>query len=153
MPNTIRQPTLVDIPSLEVIRKQAMEDGFTDRYDRSNFAGLISTSNDNLREWISSDDKEVLAVETDITTIGFGAYDRSSARILALYTAPNYQGEGCASTLLEKFEHRARQDGRSQLAVTVPLNAIDFFEHRGFERQRTTEKDGLRMVSYTKSIS
>lgn len=153
MPNTIREAIPEDAPSLDVIRKQAMEAGFTDHYRRSDFADLIATPDDRLHDWIASPDTLVLVAETDITPICFGVYEVRSARILALYTAPEYHGEGCASALLDRFEHQARNDGKSRLQATVPLNAIDFFEHRGFERQRTTGRKGISMVVLTKPIS
>lgn len=153
MPNPVREAIPEDVPSLNVIQQQAMEAGFTEYYSRSDFAELIATPNDRLNDWIASPDTLVLVAETDITPIGFGVYETPSARIPGLYTAPEYQREGCASALLERFEHQAGNDGKDRLKATVPLNAIDFFEHRGFERQRTTDRDGISMIVCTKPIS
>jgi GNAT superfamily N-acetyltransferase len=153
MSNTVREAVPKDVPSLTVIRQQAMEAGFTDEYPRSDFADLIAAPDDRLHEWIGSTDTLVLVAEMEITPIGFGVYEVSSARIPALYTAPEYQGEGCASSLLERFERRARNDGADRIQATVPLNAVGFFERRGFERERTTERDGIPMVVCTKPIS
>lgn len=153
MPPTIREATIEDVPSLEVIRKQAIEAGFTDHYPRSEFADLIATPDDRLRAWIESPDALVLMAETDVTPVGFGAYEVPTARVLALYTAPEYQGEGCASALLERFERRARDDGKDRLRATVPPNAAGFFDRRGFDRRRTAERDGLAMAVWVKPIS
>lgn len=153
MPNAVREAVPADVPSLDVIRQQAMEAGFTEHYSRSDFAGLIATPDDRLHDWIASTDTLVLVAETDITPIGFGVYETPSARIPALYTVPEYQREGCASALLERFERHARNAGKDRLRATVPLNSVGFFEHRGFERQRTTDRDGIMMIVCTKPIS
>jgi putative acetyltransferase len=153
MPNTVREAIPKDLPSLDVIRQQAMEAGFTEHYPRADVADLVATPDERLHDWIASPDTLVLVAETDITPIGFGVYEAPLARILALYTAPEYQREGCASTLLERFERRARNDGKDRLQATVPLNAVGFFEHRGFERQRTTDRNGISMVVCTKPIN
>lgn len=153
MPNTVREAVPADVPSLQVIQRQAMEAGFTDQYSRSDFAGLIAAPDGRIHDWVASADTLVLVTETEITPIGFGVYEAAAARIRALHTAPEYQGEGCASALLERFEREARNDGKDRLQATVPLNAIGFFERRGFERERSTERDGIPMIVCTKPIS
>lgn len=152
MATGIREATAGDVPSLEVIRQQAMEAGFTDQYPRSAFADLVATPDDRLHGWVEATDTLVLVAETGVTPVGYGVYERPSGRVLALYTAPEYQGEGWATRVLERFERRAREDGTEQLQATVPLNAVEFFLHRGFERRWRTERDGLSMVVVAKSI-
>lgn len=146
MPSAIREATRADVPSLEVVRQQAIEAGFTGWYDRSEFADLVATPDGRLPDWIDGSETLVLVAETDVTTVGYGAYARSSATVLALYTAPAYQGEGCATELLDRFERRARRDGRERLRATVPLNAVGFFRDRGFERRERTDGDGIARV-------
>lgn len=153
MPSTIREATASDVPSLEIVRQQAIEAGFTGRYDRSEFVDLVATPDDRLPDWIDASETLVLVAETDVTTVGYGAYAPSSGRILALYTAPAYQGEGCATELLDRFEARARTDGRERLRATVPLNAVEFFRNRGFERRERTERDGIAQVAVVKPLS
>lgn len=146
MPGTIREATPADAPALDVIRQQAMEAGFTGRYPRSTFADLVAAPDERLRDRIGSPDTLVLVDETQVTLASFGAYEVPSARIVALYTAPEYQDEGRASALLRRFERRAHEDGKDWLRATVPLNAVGFFERRGFERRKTTERRGIEMV-------
>lgn len=153
MVDPIRHATTADIPALEVIRQQAMEAGFTDTYSRPDFADLIAAPNQQLQKWIGSDDIVVLVGETEITPIGYGAYEPASARVLALYTAPEYQGQGCGRAILDRFEERAANMNHPTLHATVPLNAVEFFERRGFDRQRPTEQDGISMVEMTKPLT
>lgn len=153
MTSTIRKATPEDIPSLSVIRKQATEAGFTNNYPRSDFADLVATADDRLRDWIATAHKLVIVAETDLTPVAYAAYDLHSARILALYTAPEYQGKGCASALLERIEDKAKRDGKDRLQATVPKNAVRFFRHRGFQCQRTSERHGISMVVCVKPLS
>lgn len=149
----IRPATTADVPSLQVVRQQAIEAGFSAHYPRSAFADLVATPDDRLAGWIASAVVVVLVAETDVTTVAFGAYDAERAEVLALFTAPEYEGRGCASAILDRFERRARDDGRPRLRATVPKNALGFFERRGFERHRTTDRDGLTMAELRKSLT
>lgn len=152
MATKIREAVPSDVPSLDVIRQQAMEADLTGHYPRSDFADLIATPDDRLQDWIRSPEILVLVAETDITPIGYGVYEEPSAWILALYTAPEYQGEGCAKTLLERIEQQARNANKNRLQVTVPKPSVGFFLNRGFERQRATDKQGLSMIVCTKQL-
>lgn len=153
MTSRLRPATPADVPSLQVVRQQALEAGFSAHYPRSAFADLVAVPDDRLAGWIRTDGVVVLVAETDVTAVGFGAYDTQTARVLALYTAPEYQGRGCASAILDRFERRARDDGRPRLRATAPLNALGFFERRGFERRRSTDRHGLSMELVTKSLT
>lgn len=152
MPFPIRPATPADVPSLQVVRQQAIEAGFSAHYPRSAFADRVAAPDDRLPAWIESATATVLVAETDVTAVGFGAYDAECARVLALYSAPEYAGRGCASAILDRFERRARDDGRTRLRATVPKNALGFFERRGFERRRATERDGLAMAEMWKPV-
>lgn len=152
MSDPIRDATTEDIPTLIVIRQQAMEAGFTEAYSRSQFADLIAVPVNQLRDWITSQDVLVLVGETDITPICYGAYDHAAARILALYTATEYQGNGCGTAILKRFEQLAINANTHTVHATIPRNAVGFFERRGFHRDRTTNQDGIEMIEMSKSL-
>lgn len=149
----IRAATREDVPSLEVLRRQALEAGLTGTYDQSEIAPLVATPDDRLPDWVASAETVVLVAATDITPIGFGAYDPAPGRVLGLYTAPAYQGRGCASAILDRFEARARADGHRRLRVAAPLTAVSFFEARGFERRDRLERAGITRIDLEKPIS
>lgn len=141
-----------DFPSLEVIRRQSVESGFVEAYDRAAYLDLVDDATVALSAWIESDGHLALVVETDVTPVGFGVYDRTEGRILALCTAPEYAGLGCAGRLLDRFERAARDDGPGTVRVTTPLGSAGFFEENGFERVGTEDRGGLTLVRYEKSV-
>lgn len=148
----IREASPRDVPSLEVIRRQAIEADLEGAYDRTDVAELVATSEADLVDWIESDTCLALLVETEVTTVAFGVYDRSSRELRALYTAPDYQRHGCATALLDRFTARANESGADEVDVVAPQTAVPFFEGRGFERRATVERDGLSFVRLTRSL-
>lgn len=149
----IREATPADAASLDVIRRQALEAGLSGEYPRSAFADLVASRDERLRDWIEDDDALVLVAETEVTPVGFGAYRRTEARVLALHTAPDHQDEGCGTVLLERFERQARLDGMDRVVAAAPRNSVEFFDRRGFERRGTVEREGVTLVECRKPLS
>jgi len=154
MEGAIREARPADVPSLEVVRRQALERDLAGEYDRSEFAGLIARSDAPLAAWIDAPDSEYLVslVETDVTVVCYGVYDRGDAAVRGLYTAPEYRRLGCASALLDRFESTARGDGVATIEATVPRPAAEFFVSRGFETRGSREWRGLSGVKLSKRI-
>lgn len=153
MDPAIRDAEPEDVPSLEIVRRQAIEAGLEGVYDRAEFAPLVASPTANLPEWITADDALTLVVETAVTVVAYGIYDIPAQRIRALYTAPDYQRCGCASALLDRFETRANQDDADEISVVAPRNAVPFFESHGFERCGRTEHEGLSCIRLTKRVN
>lgn len=148
----IREAVPSDVPSLEIVRRQAIEAGFEGTYDRADFADLVATPAADLEAWIEAEDHLALLVETDVTVAAFGVYDAPAREIRSLYTAPDYQRHGCATALLERFTVRASEDGADSIGVSAPRNAVTFFEANGFERRGTLEREGLSFVRLRKPL-
>ena len=148
----IREARASDVPSLEIVRRQAIESGFSGEYDRSAFAGLVAAPERKLPEWIEEPRYLTLIAETEISPLAFGTYDRDRATILALYTAPEEERRGLASALLERFEREARERGETELVAISPRGAVGYFFARGFERVGTAEWNGVSAYELTKSL-
>ncbi|MDY6774522.1 MAG: GNAT family N-acetyltransferase [Halobacteria archaeon] len=151
----LREAEPSDVPTLEVIRQQSLERGFSqvDEYDRSVFSRLIEHDSDSLRDEIDSESSVVLVAETDLTPVCFGVLAESSesVRLDGLYTSPNHSNCGCASRILDEFEEIADDDG--SITVDAPLNSVGFFESKGFEKVRDKQKDGIRVVRLEKDAT
>lgn len=149
MPPRIRPAEPADAPTLEIVRRQAIEDGFSAVYDRADFAPLVASPDAGLATWIETDDAIVLVAETDVTVVAYGVYDRKESELLALYTAPDYQGRGYASSLLDRLQGAVDPGG--EIAVVAPRNAVSFFESQGFDRIERVDRDGLPCTRLVKS--
>lgn len=150
---TFREAKKQDIPSLEIVRRQAIETGFTSVYDRSDFADLVAEPLPEMEGWIDDDTVEFILAETEFTPICFGVYGLSSSRILAFYTAENYRKEGHAKRLYGYLESVAADSDNTKIEVVSPLNARGFFESLGFEAVGTTRKNDLKMVEMQKNLA
>ncbi|MFB6346073.1 MAG: GNAT family N-acetyltransferase [bacterium] len=149
---TFREAEQEDVASLEIVRRQAIETGFTSVYDRSDFAELVAEPLPEMNDWIEDDDVEFILAETEFTPICFGAYDMEESVILAFYTAENYREEGHARRLYDYLETQAKQAGNEIITVESPLNAQGFFESLGFEEVERSEREGLEVVKMEKSL-
>lgn len=149
---TFREAEHEDLASLEIVRRQAIETGFTSVYDRSDFADLVAKPLDEMENWVDNEDVEFILAETEFTPICFGAYDMEDSSILAFYTAETYRKEGHARRLYDYLETKAGELGNESITVESPLNAQGFFESLGFEEVDTTEREGLEVVKMEKEI-
>jgi len=150
MPVTIREATGEDVPSLEILRRQAIEAVCSDVYDRERFADLVATPDDRLRSWVDADSMTVLVAETSITPVSYVAF--ANGEIHGIYTSPDYQREGFASALLEAIESRAADDGLSRLSTVAPAVSAGFFEACGFTVQGDGDWHGLPGAVLEKQI-
>lgn len=137
---TIREAEPSDVMSIDILRRQALEEAFRGEFDRSAFNDLVATTDPDLEGWIDSDRCSVLVAETEVTAVCYGAVDCEACSLLALYTSPDYQREGFASLLLDRLRDAAECDS---LSATVPTTAREFFEAVGFERTGDTRWQGL----------
>lgn len=152
---SLREAESRDVPGLDIVRRQAIESGFTDCYERDDFADLVARPDPRLRDWIDSERILVLMVASEMTPFCYGVFDRETGDIRGLYSAENYEGEGHAGRLLEHFEELARDRNLSTLRVQSPRNARGFFEHHGFEAHGEVESDetGLTLVEMSKPLA
>jgi len=150
MPVTIREATGEDVPSLEILRRQAIEDACSDVYDRERFADLVATPDDRLPTWVGEDSTTVLVAETSITQVSYVVH--ADGEIRGIYTSPDYQREGVASALLDAVESRIRENDRSRLSVVAPEVSAGFFETCGFTPHGSDDWHGLPGTVFRKAI-
>jgi len=85
-------------------------------------------------------------------------YDvEADAEIRAMYVAPEHADDGVGTALVHELESRACQHGLETIVLTASLNALSFYERRGFERvrERTHEFGGEvpgRVVEMRKTL-
>lgn len=73
--------------------------------------------------------------------VGFGWIDLESGEVTAVYVHPDYARRGVGRTILERLEAVARTAGLETLTLTASLNAVPFYERRGYERVERIEHE------------
>ncbi|MFB6284715.1 MAG: GNAT family N-acetyltransferase [Halobacteria archaeon] len=134
----VRDAESRDVPSLRIVKQQAVEDVFSGRVDRSEYADEVAAQDHGLRERIQDPDHEVLVAETNVTTVGFLIFDGDDGEITSVYVAPNHQGKGAGTKLIEKLDERTDVD---DLVVEAPEVSAGFFEKVGFDEVNDTEEE------------
>ena len=137
---TIRAVEASDVPTLDILRRQSLEEAFRGTYDRSDFAGLVATPDDDLRNQIDSDRYVVKMTETEVTAVSYGVFDTEDCNLAALYTSPDYQREGFGTTLLDSLVSGV---DCTTISTVAPATATPFFEAYGFESVGETQWNGL----------
>lgn len=64
-----------------------------------------------------------------------GLLDATTARIEAMFVAPDWQGRGLGRHLLQHLLTRARQQGLAAVSLSATPNAVAFYAALGFEQQ------------------
>ena len=150
---TIRPATLSDVPSLEIIRRQAIEDAYSSVYERSRFADLVAGADTNLPREIERESSIALVAESPITQLAYVVCDRDQGELLSLYTAPDYQGRGYATDLLRTVENSLPGRGTSRISVWSPTATTSFFRDNGYESLDGYREDPVPRIRLTKPLS
>lgn len=83
--------------------------------------------------------REALVAERDGDVVGFGVAALSAGRVVAVYVDPEHHREGVGTALLRALEDGLRAAGTGTARLTASVNAVPFYEARGYEvRERTT---------------
>lgn len=83
--------------------------------------------------------REALVAEQDGAVVGFGVAELSAGRVVAVYVHPEHHRDGVGTALLRALEDALRAAGIRTAALTASVNAVPFYEARGYEvRERTT---------------
>lgn len=147
----LRAARPADRPALEIVRQQAIEAAYAERYERDAVAAWVATPEAALAKWIDDDRFVVLVAETDVTQVGYAVGDRSSGRIEAIYVAPDYGRRGYGTALLEAIEARCAAAGASTLTVDAPAPVAAFFREQGFDRHGGPSDEPIPRVRLEKT--
>jgi len=82
--------------------------------------------------------KEFYVAEDDEEIIGFGTLNLAGGEVEAVYVHPAAIRRGVGLKLLITLEGRARAGGLKRVHLCASLNAVEFYERAGFERQHNT---------------
>jgi GNAT superfamily N-acetyltransferase len=78
-----------------------------------------------------------VCIGDDEALLGYGS--RTGDRIAGLYVAPDRQGQGVGSALLEQLERDAIAEGIEVLELNSTLTAAGFYQQHGYETLGKTQ--------------
>jgi GNAT superfamily N-acetyltransferase len=105
---------------------------------------------DRYEDSLADPTTDVLVAEAGDRVVGFGELDVAQGEIEAVFVDPAYSGRGIGSALLARFERRLREAGFDRARLRAVLNAVGFYEDRGYERVErvtTTTTAGVEVES------
>lgn len=91
--------------------------------------------------------KALYVAQSDDRIIGFGQLNVVTGEVEAVYVLPDYTGKGIGSRLLDTLEEVARECGLKRLHLDSSLNAVGFYEHKGYVIKGETHHVMLTDVS------
>lgn len=139
---TVREATVDDADRIRDVHVASIEGLAEQAYDESQVAAW---AHDRDPDEYPIDAPETYAVvaERDDRLVGFGwtkadADDyflaAADGEITAVYVRPSVAGEGVGSRIYGELEAHARGQGVESLGLWASLNAVAFYESRGFTR-------------------
>ena len=144
---TVRDAIPGDTPSLEIVRRQAIESSFSSSFDRTTYADMVARPDAELPEQINQDRWVVRLAETPVTPVTYAVADTTTNELLSIYTSPDYERRGYARRVFESLEH----DLGSPITATVPEPALGFFRAIGFHPTGVTHQIGIPHVEMEKA--
>lgn len=129
----VRLALLEEAEQLWLVRNNAIRHGCRNVYDKKT---LIAWTPDQMPEgypqaithnpfFVIDDPVSQLAVAT-------GFLDISSGSVEAIFTLPEFEGQGMASLILAAIKHEAKRRGFAKLTLASTPNASEFYERNGF---------------------
>ncbi|RKD93271.1 GNAT family N-acetyltransferase [Halopiger aswanensis] len=76
---------------------------------------------------------EIVVAEVNERIVGFGELDVGNGEIESIFVDPDWGERGIGSSLLRHFEQRLRDEGFSRVRLRAALNAVGFYERRGYD--------------------
>lgn len=149
---SLRPATPSDVPTLEIIRRQAIEAGFSPHYPRHRYADLVATPDPDLPEYVERDAFVTVVAETPVTPAAYAAGRLADGELLAVYTTPDYERRGYGKRVVDRVADHVRQTGGERLFVWAPDHTRPFFEACGFQATEERTEDPVSQIRMERSL-
>lgn len=143
----IRKAREDDEKAVRKIHKAAIEAG-SKAYYRPEQIRVWATSRGDLPFGEILKQTVFLVLELEGKVVAFCSMDLRKSAIVALFVSPLYKGRGFGTRLLNEQEKIGRENGLTQLSIDSSLNAVYFYQKRGYRRGADiihTEPDGTQI--------
>lgn len=148
----IRPATLEDMPKIQELYVQTIQDSCKGDYSEMQLAAWISSvvNEDRWRGALSNE--YFLVAEDENKIIAFGGLENGNY-LDFMYVHHEYQRIGLAERLLKALENEASRQGAKEITTDASKTSIPFFEKKGFHYVEENKKhvNGLEIVNYRMS--
>lgn len=141
-PMRVREATTDDAGAVNSVHRAAIRELGPGAYDERQVAAWLEGGEPRSYP-IDAADTGFLAADIDGDVVGFGWLDHDpgghlsapvEGEVTAVYVAPSVARRGVGTALLDALEERARDADLGSLGLRASLNAVPFYEARGYER-------------------
>lgn len=126
-----------DVEAIGAAHVAAIEAFGPESYDAEAVAAWAHTDEPPAERY-DLDEGHYLVAELDGDVAGFGHLDPENCEVYAVYVHPDHTDREVESAVLAGLEGYARGAGCETVELTASLNAVDFYEHAGYESRRVT---------------
>ncbi|WP_227357036.1 GNAT family N-acetyltransferase [Haladaptatus salinisoli] len=139
----IRPATGDDAPKISRLHTESVLAFGPAAYDETQVSAWAAKDEEPDRTPIEDDDHHVAVAEAGENIVGFGHVVPGENEIRAVYVHPEHARRGVGSTVLAHLEGYALGTGSKRLELRASLNAVGFYERRGYRsvRQGTREME------------
>lgn len=143
----VRDATPDDVPDLRAVHEAAIRELGPTGYDDDQVDAWASGVESATYDVVDDPAFEFVVAEAE-SVVGFGSLRREppdgyeadvGGEVTGVYVHPDCAGRGVGTRLLCELETRARDAGLASLGLSASLNAVAFYDARGY--QRVTEHD------------
>ena len=132
---TIRLASAQDNEAISRVHMAALRESCSSHYDDRQVEAWASKRTPEFYQRVLAT-QELFVAERAGEVVGFGQIDLESGTAVSLYISPEAAGGGVGSAMLNHLEELVRQHGWRHVYLTASLNAVPFFEKRGYQRVR-----------------
>lgn len=135
----LREATPADVEAIRAVHYEAITGLGPAAYDEAQVAAWAegcavadysAVGDEGVYFVVAEDERGVLA----FGSLRLAPRDDADADVTAVYVHPSVAREGVGSAVLEALERRTHDRGAETLALTASLNAVPFYEARGYRR-------------------
>ncbi len=144
MPLLIRSATRKDADAVLSLRRCAILRGCAGHYPKSDLA--IWAEGDASERFLVDLERHGFLAEAEGRLVGSGMVNLADGQIDAIFTHPDWMGQGIASAMMAHLESLARANGLQQLTLEATLNAAPFYRRCGFVASKHSEYHSPRGV-------
>lgn len=129
----IRKATVSDRTAIHALHTASIRRLCSSHYsfdEIERWAGFLTP--DHYTEVIRDANRRFVVAEEEGEIIAFGQARLAEGEIEAVYVHPDHAGRGTGALILAYFENLAVQASLVSLRLTATLNAVPFYERRGF---------------------